>query len=131
MWAFMFLLSIFMATMMILSLPHHYDYQRVEQQGNLVDVEVVRGSEFRFGKRTTYELHFIYEGRERSTQVSQDYLVNVRGLRSTKLLHSPDYPDIFLQPSQSEDWEIASGYLLIVFFVFMTGYSFINLLKDE
>jgi hypothetical protein len=130
-WTLVLLLSIAIATVMALSLPDLLKSRKLVEQKNLVEVQIVSGKEFHVGKRHMYNLHFIYEGKQHSIQVGRDYLARVKALQSTKLLHLPEYPDIFLSPGYDTSSQFTSAIVLISFFAFASLYSCVRLFKAE
>jgi hypothetical protein len=130
-WTLVLLLSILIATVMALSLPDLVKSRKLVEQGSLVEVQVVGGSESSFGKRHMYNLHFIYEGKRHSVQVGRDYLARVKALQSTKLLHLPEYPGIFLSPDYDASGQFTSAIVLIILSAFIGVYSGVRVFRTE
>jgi hypothetical protein len=122
-WILMFVLCLFMGTMMALSLPNQLKAEKVVAKNQLVPVAIVRSSASHWGKRPAYFLHFTYQGQAHSAKVSPEFLRQIEGLRSTQLLHLPEYPTIFLQPGHTESGEFLAGCLLVAMFLGLMIYS--------
>ena len=130
-WFLMFVLSAFMATMLSLGIPELLKARELVRQGSLVEVQVVRGTDFSFGKRHAYHLQFRYAGQQHAIQVGRDYLARVEVLKSTKLLHQAEYPDTFLQPGYDASGQLSAGIGLVGFFVFLTVFSGIKFFRNR
>ena len=124
-----FLLCLFFTTVFSLGLPNKLEEAAVAERGRLVTVELLRGSRTLFTKLPSYELYFRYNGREYSTRVSVDYFQQVKNQPTAQLLHLAIYPRIFFAPGHSEQGQVFSGVLLIVFSACGTLWSVFKLVK--
>ncbi|UOQ51601.1 hypothetical protein [Hymenobacter cellulosivorans] len=125
-----FLLCLVLTVMFSLALPNKLQEVAVAERGSLATVELLGGSETRLSKRPSYQLHFRYNGQEHSTRVSVEYFQSVKDQPTAQLLHLAAYPRIFFAPGHSEQGQVFSCILLIVFCAGATLWRFFKLVKE-
>ncbi|WP_100336128.1 hypothetical protein [Hymenobacter chitinivorans] len=129
-WLAIFVLCTAFCVLFIAVLIRKKESLQVEKAQKSVLVAVLRAKESQIGRRRSYYLYFSYQGKENSATIDKEFFTKAKSLQSVKLLHDPEYPDLFLQPGRSEKGQILSSYILITSSVFGMIYSIIKLIKE-
>lgn len=120
-----------LALLFLMQVPQLWRIRQVGQRKHLVEVEVLRGSTFTFGKRSQSYLDFQYDKQAYSVRVSHAFRQQASKLPTTAMLHLPEYSDLFLPPDYDFTGELFSCSALIAFFLGSAGYSIWMLVKKK
>jgi hypothetical protein len=122
-WCLISLISLLLSGAFLYNIPGLLRIRQLGQSKSFVSVQIVRTVEAKLGKQHSYYLHFSYQSQEKSARVSRSFAEQVQALKTTKLFHLPQYPDLFLPPDYDFRGELISHIALIMLFLFTLGYS--------
>lgn len=120
-----------LALLFLIQVPELWRIRQVGQQRQFVDVEVLRGSTFTFGKQSQSYLDFRYAEQAHSVRVSHAFRQQASTLPTTAMLHLSEYPDLFLPPDYDFKGQLFSYSVLITFFLGSAGYSLWMLVRKK
>lgn len=130
-WLLLLLLSSFLAIVFLRGTPEFLQIHKLAKHRPSVSVDVLRTTTSNLGRQPSHYLFFRYQEKEHSLRISQPFFAEVKEKKSTDLIHSSEYPDLFLPPDYDFNSQFTDNIILIALFILTALISIFQMFKKR